>query len=393
MLFDKKIWALPLLLAFNVVTAQQRTIQVLSATVKDKRIENAEVFIQKSGVQTIAGRTDDQGNVTINAPFNDNNDALIIIKKPGYSTLVAKCPCDKMTYAISPAMKNLDGMRIVLTWGYTPSDLDAHLAYAGNHIYWDSKNGDEANLDVDDIDSYGPETITIDQKKYGTNYVYAVHDYSYKDNPQTTDLSMSKAKVFVYVGESLVRTYYVPEHARGNLWTVFQITPEGELEDIDQLAELNADPHDFTYATLLDGYDSSVPAVYFYNIDGAKENNRLGENAYHNGRLEEAVNYYKAAIDIDPVYGLAYGNLGLAYQKLGRNAEALWADREAIALAEGNTAYTVRAGAYYNMGRIYEAGGQFSNALRCYKQAQEEKSNTVYTNAINRVQTKANQTK
>ena len=34
-----------------------------------------------------------------------------------------------------------------------------------------------ANLDVDDISSYGPETITILENIYGT-YTYAVHNYS-----------------------------------------------------------------------------------------------------------------------------------------------------------------------------------------------------------------------
>lgn len=380
----KKLLAFPLLLACNIAFAQQRTIQVLSATIKDKRIEGAEVLLQKNGAQTIAGRTDAQGNVLLNTSFADDKDATVIIKKAGYSTLVAKCPCDKMTYAISPVMKNLDGMRIVLTWGASPRDLDSHLGYSGNHIFWASKTGDKANLDVDDVDSYGPETITIEQKKYGASYVYAIHDFTDRDHPQTMNLSRSQAKVFVYVGESLVRTYYVPENANGNLWTVFEITPEGELQDINKMGGTSLSPGDFTYATLQNS--NGVSQVHVYDIQSAKDNNRLGETAYHNGNLEEAVNYYKAAIDIDPEYGLAYGNLGLAYQKLGRNAEALWADRKAIALANGNSANTVRAGAYYNMGRIYEAGKQYANALRCYQQAQSEKDNTVYINAINRVQ-------
>ncbi len=46
-----------------------------------------------------------------------------------------------MTYAISPAMTSLDGMRVVLSWGEKPFDLDSHLIFSGGHIYFDSKEG------------------------------------------------------------------------------------------------------------------------------------------------------------------------------------------------------------------------------------------------------------
>ena len=62
------------------------------------------------------------------------------------------------------------------------------------------------------------------------------------------------------------------------------------------------------------------------------------------------------------------------------------ANRKAIALANGATAATVRAGAYYNIARIYEAAGQFADALRHYQLAKEQKANPVYDTAIERVQ-------
>jgi Flp pilus assembly protein TadD len=113
--------------------------------------------------------------------------------------------------------------------------------------------------------------------------------------------------------------------------------------------------------------------------------NRNGETAYRNGDLEGAVNLFRQAIDIDSNFGQAYSNLGLTYQKLGRTSEAIWANRKAIALARGNTAPTVRASSYYNIARIYEAAGQFSDALTNYQSANSEKENPVYTQAIDRV--------
>lgn len=368
-------------------SAQQRTMQILSATIKDKRIENAEVIVQKNGAQSVSGRTDANGNVTINAPFADDNNATLIIKKPGYSTLVVKGPSNGLTYAISPVMQNLDGMRVVLSWGENPSDLDAHFAYGNDHIYYEHKDGSNANLDVDDVNSYGPETITIEQRNNGQEYVFAVHDYSDRQNPNTTNLSNSQAKVFVYIGESLVRTYYISGGSqKGNLWTVFKINANGEMQDINTLSRVNVESSEVN--RIMFNPRDAVAMTNNYSYSSAQVLNAEGEAAYHSKSYEEAVSLYNAAIQEDPGYGQAYGNLGLAYKKMGRNAEAIWANRKAISLASGASANVVRAGSYYNIGRIYEEKGQFANALRHYQMAKSQKANPVYDNAINRVKNK-----
>ncbi|MCP6368196.1 hypothetical protein NL479_28095, partial [Klebsiella pneumoniae] len=60
-------------------------------------------------------------------------------------------------------------------------------------------------------------------------------DFSDKHEPETNNLSRSDAKVFVYIGDSLVRTYYVPKDQSGNLWTVFKINENGAIEDINSI--------------------------------------------------------------------------------------------------------------------------------------------------------------
>ena len=162
--------------ALAAQAANPVNLQILSATVKDQKIAGANVILQRNGEQAVSAVTDAQGQATLNANFADDASSLLIIKKPGFSNLVVKCPCAGMTYAISPVMRNLDGMRIVLNWGASPSDLDSHLVYPGNHVYFSQKEGTDANLDVDDTDSYGPETITIERKHSGERYVYAVHN-------------------------------------------------------------------------------------------------------------------------------------------------------------------------------------------------------------------------
>ena len=389
MVFDKRYLCFALaLVAAGALHAADNQVQVLSATVKDQKISGASVIVQKNGAQSVTTVSDAQGLATLDQSALIDSASLIIIKKDGYSNLVAKCPCNGLTYALSPVMHNLDGMRVVLTWGATPRDLDSHIAYPGSHVFFGNQHGVDANLDVDDIDGYGPETITLERRHTGETYVYAVHDYSDRRRPTTTALSASQAKVFVYVGESLVRTYYVPRDQQGNLWTVFGITGEGEFQDINSMRGVNVDAEEVLGTLSEAGNERNrVVAANQAPVDVARARsfNQSGEKAYHAGQLDDAIALYDQAIEEDPNYGQAYSNLGLAYQKAGRRAEAIWANRKALALASGSTAATVRASSYYNIGRIYEEAGQLPNALLSYQAAKDEKANPVYDKAIQRV--------
>lgn len=313
------------------VYAADVNIDILSATVKDKRIEGVSVTLQRNGAQSVSGTTNASGSVNLGSTFADDQDALLIVKKEGYSNLVVKCSCAGMTYAISPAMTSLDGMRVVLSWGEKPFDLDSHLIFSGGHINFDSKEGTDANLDVDDTDSYGPETVTISKKHFGESYIYAVQDYSNKGLPNSNYLSASKAKVFVYVGSSLVRSYSVPAGKRGNIWTVFKLNPNGEFEDINSVTSANfndttLDVRDLA-TVIMPATDSSAPASPAMQNSGdtqlARKYNREGEAVYKTGQLEQAIQLFQQATELDGNYGQAFSNLGLAYQKNGNIAEAI----------------------------------------------------------------------
>lgn len=367
-------------------------VQILSATVKDKQIDGATVTLQKNGEQSAAGTTNAQGQVALNTTFADDANALLIVKKPGYSNLVVKCPCAGTTYAISPVMNSLDGMRIVLNWGANPHDLDSHVVYPGNHVFFSHKTGTDANLDVDNTTGFGPETITLTRKHVGERYVYAVHDYSDGGSPQTDHLGKSSAKVFVYVGQTLVKTYYVPA-GNGNLWTVFAVTENGDFQDINTLSGTTSHERlqGAEFQSTMDHATARTASVDAAGQADAKGLNTQGEAAYHAGRLDDAIGLYQQAIEADGGYGQAYSNLGLAFQKAGRVSEALWANRKAIALADGPTAATVRASSHYNNGKIYEDAGQWNDALREYRSAKGEHANPVYDKAIQRVQQKGAQ--
>ena len=122
-------------------------------------------------------------------------------------------------------------IRIVLTWGASPSDLDSHLTGPNSdatrfHVYYASRgnfvSAPFAGLDVDDVSAYGPETISITQMNSG-NFRYSVHDFTNRNSASSTALSTSGAKVQVYTSAGLYATFSVPPGA-GNLWTVFEMT-------------------------------------------------------------------------------------------------------------------------------------------------------------------------
>lgn len=376
-----------ILVASFSITSQAANIQILSAVVKDKPIGDAKVIIQRTGDSSKSAQSNSNGQASIDA--TDDKETLLIIKKEGYSTLIAKCPCDDFTYALSPVMQNIDGLRVVLTWGRSPKDLDSHLSFPNNHVFFSAKNGTDTNLDVDDTTSFGPETITIEKKQDGQRYVYAVHDYSNSSSSNSKAMSNSHARVEVYVGQTMIRSYNAKPSKAGTAWIVFGIDEEGAFHDIDLYTYLNNDP-------LKKYLDDIVSADTFETHliissatkSSAKRINTQGEKLYQEKKLEEAMYRFQDAINIYPSYGQAYSNLGLTYQKLNRTAEALWANRKAIELASGKNKNRVQASSHYNIAKIYEAEGHWQESLTHFQTALSLKQHKAYTKGIKRMQEK-----
>ena len=388
----KKLIATTILCSLLPLTAMADKIQILSAVKKDKTISGAEVILQKSGQTSKVSHSKNNGQATFNG-FGDSTESTLIIKKDGYSTLVAQCPCDGLTYALSPNMKNLDGMRAVLTWGAHPSDLDSHLSYKNNHIYFSSKKGDQAHLDVDDTTSYGPETITIVKKKQGEKYLYSVHNYSNDKSPSSKGLGKSGATVRVYIGQTLVRTYKATPQKVGNIWVVFGIDENGAFRDINSYTgtQHSSDGVGQVMDDILASGDfTSQSIISSAQKEQARELNKLGEEAYHQKSYETAMYKFQDAINLYPEYGQAYSNLGLTFQRLHRDAEALWANRKAIERAAGSKANTIKASSYYNIAKVYESQGKWNDALTNYENALSNKSHNAYRKGIKRMKLKLN---
>lgn len=132
-----------------------------------------------------------------------------------------------------PEAPQAQSFRIVLTWNAEPADLDAHLfTDQGGHIYYKQHSIDYARMDLDDTQSFGPETITVDDVSALGGFTYAVHNFT--DRAQFSDasrLASSGAVVRVYSGSELLKTYTVPENMYGTVWNVFSVDENGVITD------------------------------------------------------------------------------------------------------------------------------------------------------------------
>lgn len=134
---------------------------------------------------------------------------------------------------------NSGELRIVLTWGEYPLDEDSHLVGptpSGHkfHTWYGDKLHmiDEevyADLDHDDVDSYGPETTTIRKRVDGV-YTFYVHNYSGNGEAEANTLRNSSAKVEIYDASGTpLKTYHIPTGNGGELyWHVFDMTIAGD---------------------------------------------------------------------------------------------------------------------------------------------------------------------
>ncbi len=121
---------------------------------------------------------------------------------------------------------DLKELRIVLSWGAEPLDLDAHLNIpidkGRKQIYFGNRTEDEANLESDESSGYGPESIIVKTVNDGVTQ-YFVNDFTNGHDSEDTKLAASGARVDIYVNDKLLTTIEVPKDGVGNCWHVFDI--------------------------------------------------------------------------------------------------------------------------------------------------------------------------
>ena len=194
-------------------------------------LPNAQYRVVNSIGFAVASGTTSDGRVTI-AGLPPGSYSLFA-SAPGYRSgvnqncAVIGAATSACSLPLSPELATAETMRIVLSWGQDPHDLDSHLVKynaAGQRLYrlafyslTDASSGD--NLDVDVTTSFGPETITIQSVDPSARYVYAVHHFSGAGSLTST----SNARVTVSYGAQSDLVFNVPPSGTGNWWKVFEV--------------------------------------------------------------------------------------------------------------------------------------------------------------------------
>lgn len=137
-------------------------------------------------------------------------------------------------FVISPELA-AGSARIVLEWGAEPQDLDSYLIGESDNsgsvfVSYFNKVNEAAELDVDDTNGYGPETITL----YDLEGVYR---YTVVDYRLTYTLQEQGATVKVYLPGKAPEVITIASGAGvENIWEVFELD-HGKLNILNRAGD------------------------------------------------------------------------------------------------------------------------------------------------------------
>lgn len=157
-------------------------------------IRVARVLVTSDGIDysgTATASTDTDGNFTV--AMKKNARAAIsglASGRPTNSVSAGPSATDITLPACLVLADTGNSVTMRLTWGETPSDVDSHLyTPSGSHVFYGNQGSltaaPFANLDVDDVTSFGPEIVTINRLMAGT-YTYGLHNFSGETSPGMT---------------------------------------------------------------------------------------------------------------------------------------------------------------------------------------------------------------
>ncbi|RFS19591.1 tetratricopeptide repeat protein [Chitinophaga silvatica] len=109
-----------------------------------------------------------------------------------------------------------------------------------------------------------------------------------------------------------------------------------------------------------------------YEINPSARNcNNLGVAHFNNEQYEEAIFFYKEALEKDNSNVIMYGNLAIAYERMGddTNAELIWKESCELEQPAGNM--------MFHLGNFYAARSRYDEALECYKKLSDEKNENI----------------
>lgn len=223
--------------AFEELESQNLTLRFFNA-INGIGIPGAAVEIHRVGTF----KTDSKGRVLF--PIPSDGIYKVSFSKDRYVDSDFKIEVQAGTiffnrFSVSPAL-DIKYVRIVLDWDKRPLDLDVHLVKEGDyHISYRNMHtvsDGSANLDRDDTDGYGPETITVKRVDKHSDYNFFVHDYTNRSRSSSRKLSRSKACIKLYGEGRLLHVFQVPQDVNGNIWEVFRLE-SGRIVEVNRVTE------------------------------------------------------------------------------------------------------------------------------------------------------------
>lgn len=91
----------------------------------------------------------------------------------------------------------------------------------------------------------------------------------------------------------------------------------------------------------------------------------LGWALSFGGKYEEAIDFCKKAIEMDPNFGNPWNDIGAYMIELGRYEEAI----PYLEQAAQSTRYDTYCYPYYNLGRVYQSLGMIPRARTCFERS------------------------
>ena len=206
-------------------------------------------FIRQSGGQggpAVLGReftvtTDANGGFTIDdAP---SGFFTVIVNHPGFvETRIPDVELTTGVIRLTPVAATTaptpGSLRVILSWGQDPGDLDAHLTGpdgAGGrfHVFYGNPSFGGSSLDRDDIDGQGPETMTVDTAVDGV-YRFSVHNFSDQSPAGGLGIAQEQTRIQIFDETGQIETYLPwffpapePNATSGNTLRVFELDVTG----------------------------------------------------------------------------------------------------------------------------------------------------------------------
>jgi hypothetical protein len=172
--------ALPFTNVMNAPVINGSNVTLSWSAIANAASYEVEAVVQATG-QTFLLPVGNQTTLTVpNVPFGN-----YIVRVRGRNALGVGQFSNQIIVVVGVILGGGD-LQVTLTWNTPGTDMDLHVIEPnGNHVYYASRTGTTARLDVDDRDGFGPENIfvTSAQAAAGTYQIYIVY---FSGAPPTT---------------------------------------------------------------------------------------------------------------------------------------------------------------------------------------------------------------